>query len=324
MGTSSTLPQRPVIGLEGIKYAILTESSDVLGGSPSYGTIYDFPGVIDLNWNPGASLTSLYADDGLAVLGETVGDMKLDVTFSDIAAQDLANVLGHTYVNGILAGNTLDASPYLAIGGKILRNGQSGGSPVYEYVWFPKVKFTKPSTDYKTKEGKIVFQTAKLTGQVAKLAANGVYRTSARTDDTSVIASTLTNWFTTVVTAATADLTALTVAFTTGTGATKTLLATFSKASNSGSIPFSIPTAAITAMIAQCQVILVSSGVVQACTYAIASAGTGFSNSPVTVTCTTPVAATAVYVVIPANTQIVDSSGVAVSAYASGSVTTHA
>jgi phi13 family phage major tail protein len=310
--------------LEGIKYAVLTESSDVLGGSPAYGTIYDFPGVIDLNWNPGASLTSLYADDGLAVLGETVGDMKLDITFSDISQQDLANILGNSYVNGILAGNTLDASPYIAIGGKILRNGQAGGSPVYEYVWFPKVKFTKPAFDYKTKEGKIVFQTAKLTGQVAKLAANGVYRTSVRTDDPSAIASTLTNWFTNVVTATTADLTALTVAVTTGTGATKTLLFTFSKASNSGAIPFAVPDASIAAMIAQVQVILASSGAVQACTYARLSAGTGFSNSPVTVVCTTPVAAAAVFVVIPANTQIVDSSGVAVSAYASGSVSTHA
>lgn len=324
MAQSSNLPVRPVIGIEGLKYAVLTESTDIVGGTPAYGTLYDLPGTVELNWNPSAATTPLYSDDGLSVIGETVGDMKLDLTLTDVSQQDMANMLGQTYVNGILAGNVTDPSAYIAIGGKILRNGGTAGTPVYEYVWFPKVKLTKPAFDYKTKEAKIVFQMAKLTGQVAKLQANGVYKTSIRTDDPAALPTTLTNWFTAVVTAANADLTALTCVVTTGTGATKTLLFTFSKASNSGTIAFSMSTAAIQALVNQCQVILAATGVVQSCTYALLSAGTGFSNSPVTVTCTTPVAATAVFVVIPAGTQVVDGSGVAVSAYASGSVTTHA
>ena len=324
MSQSSAMAQRPIIGLEGIKYAVLTESSDQVGGTPSYGTIYDFPGVVDLNWNPSAALTPLYSDDGLSVVGETVGDMKLDLTMTDVSMQDLSNILGHSYVNGILAGNVTDLSVYLAIGAKVLRNGSNNGSPVYEYVWFPKVKLTKPSFDYKTKEAKIVFQTAKLTGQVAKLQANGVYKVSMRTDDTNAPATTLTNWFTTVVTAASADLTAFTLVVTAGTGATKTLLFTFSKASASGTIPFVLPAASIVALATQCQVLLASSGALQACTYALLTTGTGFSNSPITVTCTTPVAATAVFVNVPGGTSIEDGSGVSLTAYNSGSVTTHA
>jgi len=324
MAQSSAMAQRPIIGLEGIKYAVLTETSDVVNGTPSYGTVYDFPGAIDLNWNPSAALTPLYSDDGLSVIGETVGDMKLDLTMTDVSQLDLSQMLGHQYVNGILAGNVTDLSVYIAIGAKILRNGSSGGSPVYEYVWFPKVKLTKPSFDYKTKEAKIVFQTAKLTGQVAKLQANGVYKVSVRTDDTNAPATTLTNWFTNVVTAASADLTAFTLVVTTGAGATKTLLFTFSKASNSGAIAFILPAASLAALLTQCQVILLSTGALQACTYTVLSAGTGFSNSPITVTCTTPTAAVAMSVNILGGSPIEDGSGVSLTAYNSGSVTTHA
>ena len=325
MATSSSLGNRPIIGLEGLKYAVLTESSDVSGGTPSYGTIYDLPGVVDMNWNPNASLTPLYGDDGLLIVGETVGDMKLDITLTDVAAQDLANMLGNAYVNGIVAGNTTDPSAYIAIGGKILRNGKDGsGNQAYEYVWFPKVKLTKPSFDYKTKESKIVFQTAKMTGQVAKLIANGNYKLSARTDDTNVIATTLTNWFTTVVTGTSVDLTALTCVATTGSGATKTALLTFSKASASGVIPFTMSAATIAAMASTVQCLLASSGALQTCTYALLSAGTGYSNSTITVTATTPVAATAVYFAVGAIPGLVDGSGVSVTPYYSGSITTHA
>ncbi len=324
MSASSSLANRPIIGLEGIRYAVLTEASDVVGGTPSFGPIYDFPGVIDLNWNPSAALTPLYSDDGLAVIGETVGDMKLDITMTDVSQQDLANMLGHSYVNGILAGNVIDPSAYIAIGAKILRNGAVSGSPVYEYVWFPKVKLTKPSFAYKTKEAKIVFQTAKLMGQVAKLQANGLYKASARTDDTNVPATTLTNWFTAVVTATNVDLSAFTVVAAAGAGATGTFLLTFSKASNSASFPFTLSTDVITAMANTIEILKVSDGTPVAATYAVLSAGTGLANSTITVRGTTAAGNIAVYLNAPVAAGLVDGSGVALTKYNSGSVTLHA
>ena len=72
------------------------------------------------------------------------------------------------------------------------------------------------------------------------------------------------------------------------------------------------------------EVMLASSGAAVPCTYALLSAGTGFSNSTVTVTCTTNVAATAVYVVVQSPSGLVDGSGVQLTTYDSGSVTTHA
>jgi|GEM_PF-4221656 phi13 family phage major tail protein len=316
---------RPAIGIEGLVVALLNISTDVVGGTPTWQTPVPLAPLAKLTLKPNGTVATDFADDGAAFSATTTGKIQVDLELQDVIPSSLALVTGSSYANGILQDNSVDTAPYVALGYKQWMAGEdANGNKVYRYVWLLKGVLAKPDEGGETKKDTLKYEHLTLKGEFTKMWATTAYRTLARTDDLNVSSANLTNWFNQPVFSNTADLSAFTLAVTTGAGATKTLLFTFSKASNSGTIPFTLPAATLAALVAQCQVLLLSSGAAQACTYAVLSAGTGFSNSAITVTCTTPVAATAVVVVVPSGTQIVDGSGVALSAYNSGSVTTHA
>jgi phi13 family phage major tail protein len=200
------ISQKPRIGLKDVKYALLTESSDVIGGTPTWGTVYSLTNAIELSFDPASSASTLFADDGAAFSAETTGEMTISLGLADILPDDMARILGHTYANGIVNETTDDASPYIAIGGK---RTMPGGT--YEYFWLPKVKLNKPASTATTKGSSIEFQTPMLEGRVLKLTANNNYRTRVRTDDTNASATTISNWFAAPVFDDSADLGALNV-----------------------------------------------------------------------------------------------------------------
>ena len=226
------LAQRPRIGLKDVVYAVLNESSDVVGGTPSYGTIYPLANSIDLSFDPGSSSASLFADDGLAFAAETTGEMKISFGNADILPDDMARILGHTYANGQVVFNTLDQSPYIAIGAKMLRSGKDSTSLVYDYVWFYKVKLTKPKFDAKTKAASIEYQTPMLEGLVVRLTSSGDYQMRMRTDDPNAASATLSAFFTSVVLPA-ASLTAVTVGTIAGDDSDNTITIPFAKGGES-------------------------------------------------------------------------------------------
>jgi len=306
-----------VVGVSGFVYSLLTDGTDISGGTATYGTVYPITGLKSANYKAAGSLSRFYGDNGVFASSETTGDQSISIDLADLPPQDRARILGHSYANGQIVQASTDVSPYVAVGFKLSLDGANG------YVWFTKVKFSKPDQGATTKESSVNYQSQMIEGAVVNLICNSAYRTTIRTDDASAPAATLTGWFTNPVISNNVDTTALTVVITAGAGATKTMLATFSKASASGSIPFTIPTASITAIASALQAAKVSDGSTAGPLSAvILSAGTGFSNSTVTVTITTNVAATAVYNLIAAGSAIKDASGVSVTAYFSGSVTT--
>lgn len=203
---------RPRIGLSNVVYAVLTESTDVASGTPTYGTVKALANALELSFDPAGNSATLFADDGAAFIADNVGEMKISFGVADIDPAAYAEILGHTYANGIMTQNSTDQSPYIAIGAKRLRAGKDGSSAVYDYFWLPKVKLTKPKEDAKTKGASIEFQTPMLEGSVVKLVANGNYRSMARSDDANVSATTITNWFNAPVLSSSVDLGALNVA----------------------------------------------------------------------------------------------------------------
>lgn len=222
------LAQRPRIGLKDVVYAVLDESSDIVGGTPTYGTVYPLANSLDLSFDPGSSAASLFADDGLAFAAETVGEMKISLGNADVLPEDMARILGHTYANGQIVDNALDQSPYIALGAKMLRSGKDSTSLVYDYVWMYKCKLQKPKFDAKTKGASIEYQTPMLEGLVAKLTSTNDYRMRMRTDDPNAVSATLTGFFTTV-TLPSASLTAVTVGVIAGSTSGKTITVPFAK-----------------------------------------------------------------------------------------------
>lgn len=208
-----------IVGLSDFHYALLT--SDPAGGTPTYGTVYSVPDVLQkASWNPGASSAYLFADDAVQNLAETIGEMKLSFGFADLPPDHMARILGHTYSSGMVTEKTSDESPYLAVGFKARR---SDGN--YSYYWFYKGKFTKPSLDHSTKETSIKYQGLTLDCSLSALFANDMYKLQARSDDTLFTGSS--TWWSSVVLPA-SDLTALSV-LAAKSGANATF--TFSKAS---------------------------------------------------------------------------------------------
>lgn len=222
------IAQRPRIGLKDVVYAVLDDSTDIVGGTPSYGTIYPLANSLDLSFDPASSSAFLFADDGPAFTAETVGEMKISFGNADILPEDMARVLGHEYTNGQMVFNSSDQSPNVAIGAKMLRSGKDSTNLVYDYVWFYKVKLTKPKFDAKTKGASVEFQTPMLEGLVTQLTATGDYQMRMRTDDANASASVLSGFFSTVTLPA-ASLTAVTVGTITGNATAKTITIPFAK-----------------------------------------------------------------------------------------------
>lgn len=222
------IAQRPRIGLKDVVYAVLDESTDIIGGTPAYGTVYPLANSLELSFDPASSSSALFADDGLAFSAETVGEMKITLGNADVLPEDMARILGHTYANGQIVDNVLDQSPYIAIGAKILRSGKDSTNLVYDYFWLYKARLQKPKFDAKTKGASVEFQTPMLEGLVSKLTSTGDYRMRMRTDDANAVAGTLTGFFTTV-TLPGASLTAVTVGTITGNATAKTITIPFAK-----------------------------------------------------------------------------------------------
>jgi len=293
------LAQRPRIGLKDVVYAVLDESSDIVGGTPTYGTVYPLANSLDLSFDPGSSSASLFADDGLAFSAETVGEMKVSLGNADILPEDMARILGHTYANGQIVDNALDQSPYIALGAKILRSGKDSTSLVYDYFWLYKCKLQKPKFDAKTKGSSIEFQTAMLEGLVSKLTSSSNYRMRMRTDDSNAVAATLTGFFSTVTLPA-ASLTAVTVGVITGSSSGKTITVPFAK--NSETFLMSIPD------VNQITVSVVSTGALLAGTTTITRSTAG--TAPTLILTNANIAAVAYLVSVTADVQ--DTNGVKV------------
>lgn len=222
------LAQRPRIGLRDVVYAVLDETSDIVGGTASYGTVYPLANSLDLAYDPGSSSASLFADDGLAFAAETIGEQKISIGNADILPEDMARILGHSYSVGQIVDNSLDQSPYIAIGAKMLRSGKDGANAVYDYMWLYKCKLQKPKFDAKTKGSSIEYQTPMLEGMACQLISSGNSRIRMRTDDPNAVAATLAGFFTTVALPG-ANLTAVTVGTITGQNVAKTITIPFAK-----------------------------------------------------------------------------------------------
>jgi phi13 family phage major tail protein len=215
----------PAIGVESAVYAILTESSDVLGGTPVYGTVKNFFPTAKLTINLNGSVATDWGDDGPSAIATTTGKVQVSLEVQDIDPAAYAEITGQTRANGITADNSLDTSPYIAFGYKQLLIGGK-----YRYKWLLKGKFSKSSEGGETKKDTINYQHMTLAGEFGRLIANGNFQTGIRTDASDTPAATVTNWFNAPVIAPTVDLGALTLTSATGVISTKTFTLTFAKA----------------------------------------------------------------------------------------------
>ena len=149
----------------GNTYASLTSS-----------TVPVFEKVIDEKFAPEYNTAELYANDGLAECDYSFKKGTLSLTVADDDDKLCAELLGNTVVaeGGEVTSNIEDSAPEFGYGHIIPK--MVGGVRKYKVEFFPRVKFTKITSDNKTRGESVEFSTTAIEGTVMPLevAINGL------------------------------------------------------------------------------------------------------------------------------------------------------
>ena len=184
------------IGLDKLYYAKITEAAD---GTETYGTPIPLAKAMKADLSVELAEATLYADDGPAEVVKEFKSGKLSLGIDDIgvtAAEDLTGAkLDDNHV--VISGSEDGGAP-VAVG---FRAKKANGN--YRYFWLYRVKFGIPATNLATKGDSITFSTPTIEGTVFrrnKTDGNGEHpwKAEVNEDDTSVPASVITGWYTSV------------------------------------------------------------------------------------------------------------------------------
>ena len=147
----------------GDKYATLTSSA-----------VPEFEKVIDEKFAPEYNSAELYANDGLAESDYSFKKGTLSLTVADDNDELCAELLGNTDNDGEVTSNIGDVAPEFGYGHIIPK--LVGGVRKFKVEFFPRVKFTKVTSDNKTRGEGVEFNTTAIEGTVYPLetAINGL------------------------------------------------------------------------------------------------------------------------------------------------------
>lgn len=208
--------EAPKIGLDKVYIAkVLSDDAN--------GIVYDtpvaLPGAVNATVNPNSDVATDYADNGAFFAASNRGNTEMTLEMIDVDADILAQMLGQTKSAGITVEKPLDQAPYFAVGFRVwLAGTDANGNNRYQYFWYAKGKFSVPETGGETKKESMDFSHVNMTAQFVQTTYNGVICTHARSDDSGVSASVITNWFNAPVVTAAQNDNAVEVAATVSTG----------------------------------------------------------------------------------------------------------
>jgi phi13 family phage major tail protein len=135
-----------------------------------------FEKVIDEKFAPEYNTAELYANDGLAETDYSFKKGTLSLTIADDDDKFIAELFGNkiTEEGGEVTSNIEDVAGEFGYGHIIPK--MVGGARKYKVEFFPRVKFTKVTSDNKTKGESVEFSTTALEGTVFPLdkAINGL------------------------------------------------------------------------------------------------------------------------------------------------------
>lgn len=137
------------------KYAVVT------GGVPC------LEKVIDEKFSPEYNSAELYADDALAETDYSFKKGSLAITVANDDDDKDAELMGNTITEGEVTKNIADTAPEVGYGHIVTK--VVGGVRKYKVEFFPRVKFTKITTDAKTRGESVEFGTTSIEGVVYPL-----------------------------------------------------------------------------------------------------------------------------------------------------------
>lgn len=134
----------------------------------------DFEKVVDEAFSANYANAELYANDGLAEHDDSFIDGTLTITIADDRDEFVAEIMGNTITTGEVVQKETDIAPELGYGHIIPK--VYGGERKYKVEFFPRVRFTKITSDNKTKGNAVEFATSSLEAKVMRLESefNGI------------------------------------------------------------------------------------------------------------------------------------------------------
>ena len=207
--------EAPKIGLDNVVIAkVLSDSADGI----SFGEVIALKGAVNATVNPNSDVAVDFADNGPFFSASNRGNTELNLEMIDVDVDVLAQLLGQRKVNGITVETPLDQSSDYALGFRVWLAGKDGsGNNRYQYFWYAKGKFSVPETGGETKTDSLNFGHISVTAQFVQTQyvpagqETGTICTHIRTDDPSVPASVIANWFNAPVVQTASDDSELTV-----------------------------------------------------------------------------------------------------------------
>jgi phi13 family phage major tail protein len=219
--------EAPRIGLDSVYIAKLISDDE-------NGIVYDTPkalkGAVNATVNPNSSVETDYADNGAFFATSNRGNTEMSLEMIDVDPDVLAEMLGMNSSNGVTVETAMDQSPYYALMFRVWIAGKDGnGNNRYELFCYAKGKFSVPETGGATKTDSIDFRHISVTAQFVSTTYvpngqdSGTICTHCRTDNPSVSASVVANWFSAPTTELVINKNAVTIASATLDGQTVTI-----------------------------------------------------------------------------------------------------
>ena len=126
--------------------------------------------VIDEKFSAEYNSAELYADDALAETDYSFKKGTLAITVAHDEDERDAELMGNTINGEEVVKNIADTAPEFGYGHIVTK--MIGGVKMYKVEFFPRVKFTKITTDAKTRGESVEFGTTSIEGTVYPLDAD--------------------------------------------------------------------------------------------------------------------------------------------------------
>jgi len=131
-------------------------------------TVPSFEKVVDEKFAPNYASAELYANDSLAESDYSFIDGTLTITIADDEDKFIATILGNSIgTDNEVTSNIDDMSPEMAYGHIIPK--VYSGVKKYKVEFFPRIKFTKITSDNATKGANVEFNTSSIEAKVMRL-----------------------------------------------------------------------------------------------------------------------------------------------------------
>lgn len=178
----------PVTGIRKLIYWVMSENTSI---AASYSTAYPLPGVMSAKFSHSTDSTPVSAEDQIDEIIYGAGSDTAEIQEKNIPLEDLARILGHSIVNGVMVRNKDDIAPEVAIA---YQSKKSNGSTEYNKYYCGR--FTEPDKEADSDGEKTSPKYKTLKGSFYPRKLDGNSSAQMEEDSSSFNAANVENWYT--------------------------------------------------------------------------------------------------------------------------------